>query len=258
MDERGEPQRGDLRGDLVQLVRDAGAGRHHREVLAPALQQPQRDAFEELHHRVGGGPDGQPGQRALIQRERVPDQADEAAGAVDVVAERVEQVPDLRVLAVEGVLDRVPRILEPPHAVRDEGEDDPAHEAFHGEDAQDERAAQFGVAADPGRRGGRPGRRRRPGDERGAAQALPGLPGRGAGVQPRADLRLRRRVADMAAQCACQQIPVHLVQPKPAAADHQRPTHPAARCRGDGAGALPAPRAPAPARHAAGGLNCGR
>ena len=52
-------------------------------------------ALEDLHHGVGGGAEGQPGQGALIQLERVPDEADQAA-SVDVVAKLVQQVPDLR------------------------------------------------------------------------------------------------------------------------------------------------------------------
>ena len=75
--QRPDPQPGDLHGQVVDLVRQEDRGRHHGEVLAPALTQPQPDALGQLDERVEGQPDGQVGERARVERERVLDQPEQ-------------------------------------------------------------------------------------------------------------------------------------------------------------------------------------
>ena len=50
--ERDDPQPGDRLDDLVDLERDEDAGADHRDVLAPALHQPEADRLDELQDAV--------------------------------------------------------------------------------------------------------------------------------------------------------------------------------------------------------------
>ena len=86
---------GHLRGQVVDLVGDADRGGDHREVLAPAFEQPQPDGLDDLDHRVPGGGEREPGQGAGVEREGVLDEA-EQLGVVDVEAELAQERPQLR------------------------------------------------------------------------------------------------------------------------------------------------------------------
>ena len=92
--------------------------------------------------RVRPDAPGQPGQRARIERERMLDQPDQLR-VVDVVAQLAQQRAHHRKLAVECLLKRGPGVLEPPDAVGDDREYDRPHDPFHGEQPEDERAAEF-------------------------------------------------------------------------------------------------------------------
>src|SRR6185312_13651189 len=82
--EEDDPGYGDLVGQVVDLVGEAERGDDHREVLAPALLQPQPDALDDLQQRVDQDAGRDQLDRVLVERQRAVDQPDDL-GVVDVV-----------------------------------------------------------------------------------------------------------------------------------------------------------------------------
>src|SRR5205814_1986643 len=99
--EEQHPGDGDPVGQVVDLVGQPERGDDHREVLAPALLQPQPDALDDLQQRVEQDAARDQLDRVLAEGQRAVDQPDDL-GVVDVVAELPEQRPQGRVVLVEG------------------------------------------------------------------------------------------------------------------------------------------------------------
>jgi DNA polymerase-3 subunit delta len=209
--ERRDPQPGDLPGQLVDLVRQEDRGRHHGEVLAPPLAQPQPDAFHQLDQGVGSQPDGQVGERAGGERERLMDQP-EQPGVVHVEAEVPVQGADVRQIVVVRALEAGLVVPEAPHPVGCDAEDQEAQEPLHREYAQDQLAAYFLTPEDQRCRRRRAAGVLSVGYERAAAQASPGRPARRGSHQPLPQLRLVRRVRHVALAGTAEQAPVHVLR----------------------------------------------
>jgi len=210
--ERRDLQPGDVPpSQLPDLPGQEDRGRYHGEVLAPPLAQPQPDAFHQLDQSVNGQPNGQNGNPARADRERMVDQH-EQLGVADVEAEILVQSADGGQGVVVCPLDACLVVLEPPHPVGRDADDQEAEEPLHREHAQDQLAAQLLAPADQRRRCGRAAAVLPAGHERAAAQAPPGRSARRRSHQPVPQLRFVRRVRHVALAGTAEQAPVHILR----------------------------------------------
>ncbi len=91
-------------GKFVYLDRQPCRRRHHGEVLAPALGQPEADRLHNLDQRIGRKADGDPPERGRVDGESVPYRLDKL-GLINVVAELPEERAQPWQLAIESLLD---------------------------------------------------------------------------------------------------------------------------------------------------------
>ena len=213
VDQEGHhPEHGDLVRQVVDLVGQAKRGDDHGEVLAPALDQPQPDALDDLDHRVRAEPDRDVAQLPGVHRESLVEQA-EQLGVIHAEAEITQQCPQRWQCLIVGLLKGEPGYREAPHRDGQRGEDQRPDEPLDREDAQDERAAYLFGAPHPGRAGRRAAGGGLPDDKGAAAQAAPGLALRHGDSEPVAQPGLVGGERDMPPGATAQQAPVHVRQP---------------------------------------------
>ncbi len=209
-----DPDPGHPLDELVDLDRNEERRRDDREVLAPALEQPEPDTFAILQRAIEEQTHRDPQQRGRSglddRTQRVHDR-----GVVQAVVQLVGQRLDQRQVVVEGALDRVPVRPEPEHAIRRQEDEGALDEPLGREQAEHDRVPQLSPAKNDRRLVRRTTPRRLAQHEVAAAQAAPCLPDWRLRSQPRPQRVLARRVRHVAAAAAGAQVPVHMLKLPP-------------------------------------------
>jgi len=161
-------------GDLVELEREQRRRGDERQVLRPALPQPQPDRLDALDDREQRHEDADPLERPVVDREQPPDLGEDPVLARLRPAEAVLEVGD----RAEDRLAQLVLVLEEGEDQdRQRGEDDEVQRAVDRDQPQHDLVAQRAPAerqlelVAAGRERPRRRRRRRQGDPAVAAQA---------------------------------------------------------------------------------------
>ena len=208
VDQEGQhPQHGHPLEQLVDLERDERRRADHRDVLPPALQQPQPHALEQLQSAVGQDPPDHQRQRVVAGLERLLDRV-HGPGVLQVDPEPVPDGGQQRQLLVEHLLERVLGALEPVHAVGERDEQRAADQPLGRQQPEHERVPECPAPEHERRVVGRPAAVGWAGHERATAQAAPRLADRGLGAQAAGQLLLERSVRRVPVPGARAQVPV--------------------------------------------------